>query len=534
VDAIFSQWNRRDSPGCAVSVLQNGRIVYEKGYGMADLEHDTPITPTTVFHVASMSKQFTATAILLLVQQGKLSLDEDIRRYLPEMPKFATPITIRQLMHHTSGLRDQWDLLNLAGWRYSEDLITDDDIMSLLARQKELNFKPGERELYSNSGYTVLGQIVKRVSGMTLREFTTKNIFEPLGMKNTHFRDDHAEVIKNNALGYERAKDSDPFRQGDTQFDTVGATSLHTTVEDLALWDENFYNPRVGGPTFGAQMLERGKLNSGEQQDYASGLAIEKYKGLEMVHHGGADAGYRADLVRFSQQHFSAAVLCNTSEVIAGVLAEHIADIYLAEQIKASGAQPSTRPNTLVAVQPSEQQLASHVGLYWDGEDDQFVKAYMKDGKLRLSFGSDDDVLLSPVSETHFRPSGTPYDDIVDLAFEPAAGRPARLLYAVQNDKPLAYELVGPFNPSAAELASYAGEYASEEIDPVYRFVVQEGKLQLIRLKHKPAALDPRTRDFFSVSFGTIHFTRDANGAISGFLLDTDRVKKFRFTRRKG
>jgi CubicO group peptidase (beta-lactamase class C family) len=283
-----------------VSVIQNGSIVYERGYGVADLQHDAPISPTTVFHVASMSKKFTAAAILLLEQQGKLDLDEDIRRYLPEMPKFSGPITIRQLMHHTSGLRDQWDLLNLAGWRYSEHLITDDDIMSLLTRQKELNFKPGERELYSNSGYTVLGQIVKRTSGVTLREFTTKNIFEPLGMKNTHFRDDHTEIIKNNALGYEPAKDGESFRQGNTQFDTVGATSLHTTVEDLALWDENFYKPRVGGPNFAAQMLERGKLNNGEQQDYASGLAIAKYKGLEMVHHGGTDAGYRADLVRFS------------------------------------------------------------------------------------------------------------------------------------------------------------------------------------------------------------------------------------------
>src|ERR1700693_2574262 len=188
VDELFRKWSRTDSPGCAVSVMKDGHIVYEHGYGMAYLDHNVTITPSTVFHVASMSKQFTAASILLLNQQGKLSLDDDIRKYIPELHNFGTPITIRELINHTSGLRDQWVLLDLAGWRYSLDLITNDDIMSLMARQKDLNFKPGDREIYSNTGYTLLGLIVSRISGMTLREFTTENIFVPLEMKNTHFR----------------------------------------------------------------------------------------------------------------------------------------------------------------------------------------------------------------------------------------------------------------------------------------------------------------------------------------------------------
>ena len=201
VDGVFAKWNKRDSPGCALAVLQNSVVVYERGYGMADLEHDSAITPTTPFHVASVSKQFTAAAILILAQRGKLSLDDDVRKYLPEMPDFGVTISIHHLLHHTSGLRDQWDLLRLAGWRYSLDLITDADVMSLVIQQKELNFLPGSEYLYSNTGFTVLGQVVKRISGQSLREFTTKNIFEPLGMKNTHFRDDHAEIIKGEALG---------------------------------------------------------------------------------------------------------------------------------------------------------------------------------------------------------------------------------------------------------------------------------------------------------------------------------------------
>jgi len=208
VDELFRTMDRPGSPGCALSVIEDGRITYARGYGMADLDHTVPIKPNTVFHVASMSKQFTAASILLLAQEGKLSLDDPVRKYVPELPDFGTPITIGELIHHTSGLRDQWDLLGLAGWRYSLDLITDEDVLSVISRQKDLNFAPGTRHLYSNTGYTLLAQIVKRVSGQSLREFTTERIFSPLGMKNTHFRDDHAEIVKNMAYGYEPAGDS--------------------------------------------------------------------------------------------------------------------------------------------------------------------------------------------------------------------------------------------------------------------------------------------------------------------------------------
>ena len=245
VDKLFERFNKPDSPGCAVAVVRDGRIVYEHGYGMADLDHDIPITPSTVFHVASMSKQFTATAIVLLAQEGRLSLDDPVRKYVPEVPDFGVPITLRHLIHHTSGLRDQWELLEMAGWRYSLDLITDDDVLELVSRQKELNFKPGEKFLYCNTGYTLLAQVVKRVSGKSLREFTEERIFKPLNMTSTHFRDDHAEIVKRQAYGY--VPDKATFRLSVTNFDTVGATSLLTTVEDLAVWDRNFYDKRVGG-----------------------------------------------------------------------------------------------------------------------------------------------------------------------------------------------------------------------------------------------------------------------------------------------
>lgn len=311
VDAIFAKMDTTVSPGCALSVIRDHRIVYERGYGMADLDHNVPITPASVFHVASMSKQFTAASILLLAQEGKLSLDDPARKYVPELPDFGTPVTIRELLHHTSGLRDQWDLLGLSGWRYSQDLITDGDVLYVVSHQKELNFAPDSKFSYSNTGYTVLAQIVSRVSGQSLREFTAARIFVPLGMKNTHFRDDHAELVKNMAYGYAPAKET--FRLSVTNFDTGGATSLLTTAEDLAQWDENFYNPRVRGPSLVHDLQVQGHLNSGELIDYAAGLVIGKYRGLVTVDHGGADAGYRADLLRFPDQHFSVACLCNLS-----------------------------------------------------------------------------------------------------------------------------------------------------------------------------------------------------------------------------
>jgi len=392
IDKLFETWNKTTLPGCALSVMKDGRIIYKRGYGMADLDHDVVITPSSVFHVASMSKQFTAASILLLAQEGKLALDDEVRKYIPELPDFGERITIRHLIHHTSGLRDQWDLLGLAGWRYSLDLITDEDILSVMARQKDLNYRPGDRHLYCNTGYTLLAQIVKRVSGQSFRAFTTARIFEPLGMKNTHFRDDHAEIVKGMAYGY--VPSADTFKLSITNFDTVGATSLLTTVEDLVLWDENFYNPRVGGRQLINQMLERGKLNSGETIDYAFGLTHGKYKGLATVDHGGSDAGYRSDLLRFPDQHFSVACLCNLS-INPSQLTRQVADIYLAKDLKPEPAKPEEPAAKLTAA-----QLAAKVGIYYNPDGDVIRRIILQNGSLRALQGvAGTGVELRPLSE---------------------------------------------------------------------------------------------------------------------------------------
>jgi len=537
VDVFFAKWDRADTPGCALGIYRGGQIVYKRGYGMEDLNEDVHITPETVFHVASMSKQFTAASIVLLAQQGKLSLDDDVRKYIPELPDFGEKITIRNLIHHTSGLRDQWALLELAGWRYSEDLITDDDVMSLLTRQKELNFKPGERHLYSNTGYTLLGLIVKRVSGMSLREFTTKNIFEPLGMTRTHFRDDHAEIIKHNAVGYEQ-ETGKPFEISITNFDTVGATSLHTTVEDLQRWDENFYEPKIGGTAFLQQMLERGKLNNGDQLDYAFGLVIGKEKGLLTVDHGGADAGYRSDMIRYPEQHFSVAVLCNSSEANPSRLASQVADVVLAKEIK--GADAATQTKELAAKSTADmavvltaKQMAAFTGLYWNRENDAFMKVFVKEGKLESDLGGGEPLVLKPFGESQFHIADKPWGDEVEIHFVTSSGdEPRRIERSDGGGKPRVYEAKEPFSPSRVQLVEYSGVYVSEEIDPLYRIVLDEENLTLVRLKHETDTLRPTVRDVFTGEIGTVRFIRDANGHVSGFVLNAGRVQNFHFAKR--
>ncbi len=279
-----------------------------RGYGSANLEYRVPITPQTPFHVASVSKQFTGFAIVLLALEGKLSLDDDIRKHLEEVPDFGTPITIRHLIHHTSGLRDQWETLAMSGWRL-DDVITREHILKMVARQRELNFPPGSEHMYCNTGYTLLAEIVARVSGQSFAEFTSERIFKPLGMTNSHFHDDHEMIVPGRAYSYSKGEHG--YRNSVLSYANVGATSLFTTAEDLARWLLNFEDPQVGGSDGIAMMLEPGVLNDGKKLNYAFGLVHSKRKGLDVVSHGGSDAGYRTVVIHLPQKRLGVVVLSN-------------------------------------------------------------------------------------------------------------------------------------------------------------------------------------------------------------------------------
>ena len=328
-----------------MAIIKDGMVVYRKGFGSAQLEYDIPITPSTVFHVASVSKQFTAMAITMLEAAGKLSADDDIRKYLPEMADFGKTITIRNLLHHTSGLRDQWELLILSGWRM-DDVITQADIMDRLKRQRELNFAPGERYLYCNSGFTLLAEIVARVSGQPFTQWTQENIFKPLGMTSTHFHLDYQEIVKNRAYSYQ----GDPekgFAQSVLNYANVGATSLFTTVEDMANWVRNFEDKRVGGAAVMDRMLTKGVLTNGSEIPYGRGIVIDEYKGLKFIGHDGGDAGFRSNVMFFPGERFGVAIFSNLASFNPGAVSRQIADIYLASRLKPQEPGPVGRQAAL-------------------------------------------------------------------------------------------------------------------------------------------------------------------------------------------
>ena len=306
---------------------------------------------------------------MLLEKQGKLSINDDIRKYVPEIPDYGQKVTILHLLNHTSGLRDYLTLMELAGINI-DGVTTDEDALQMIVRQKALNFAPGSEWLYSNTGYFLLSVIVKRVSGKTLREFAAENIFTPLEMNHTLYRDDHTSLISNRAMAYDAKEKGGGYSLDVSYFEQTGDGAVHTSVEDLQKWDENFYSGQIGGKDFLAEIQEQGKLNSGKVLDYAKGLHIADYRGLHSVSHGGSWGGYRAELLRFPEQHFSVACLCNLGSANPSKRARQVADIYLGSLMKPhpdKALTPEKQPlNDVVDLKPD--RLSAFGGSFWSDE----------------------------------------------------------------------------------------------------------------------------------------------------------------------
>ncbi len=386
VDEIFSPYDHTWTPGCAVGVIRDGEFVLRRGYGMANLEYGIALSPESVFRIGSTSKQFTAAAILLLAQEGKLSLDDDVRDHLPELHDFSTPVTIRHLMHHTSGYRDYLTLASLAGMR-SDDYYTDDDLLEMLARQRELNFMPGDEYLYSNSGYWLLSQVVERASGKSLKEYGAEKMFAPLGMNSTHFHDDHTEIVPNRASGYAPTRDG--FRISMTTLPMIGDGGVFTTVDDLLRWDQNFYDSSVGGRELIEQMLSTGSLNDGEALSYASGLTVNTYRGLSIVSHGGSFVGFRAEMIRFADEHVSVICLCNRSDASPSRLARQVADVYLGDRMepREGAGQRRPQPQPPAIVELSGDELDAFAGDYYSEELDVTYRLEVASDGTRIDYG---------------------------------------------------------------------------------------------------------------------------------------------------
>jgi CubicO group peptidase (beta-lactamase class C family) len=510
--------------------MREGEVVYSRAFGMANLEFDIPLTPQSVFYIGSVAKQFTAASIALLALRGKLSLDDDIRTYVPEMADFGDTITIRHLVHHTSGIRDYGGLARLSGWT-QRDYSNNARTLALLSRQRTLNFRPGEEHLYSNSGYTLLAEIVKRVSGQSLREFAEKNIFGPLGMANTHFGDDYRTIVKNRVQSY-----GQPAQGGLRRFlrntDRVGQGGLLSTVEDLLRWNRNFDDMTVGGPDFIDLMLTRGILNDGDTIDYAFGLVHEAYKGLKTVRHGGGWRGFSATLERFPEQRFSVAVLCNSETIRRRLLAlaDQVVDIHLRDFFEAEATEDESRLAAKV-VSVSTGELQKVMGHYWDGKNYRARRIYVKDDTLRYFRSPGNESKLAPLGNDRFYVLDVPREQIVSFT-SPKPGQPRQMIVVIDDGKPRVFNAVEPASPSRAEMEGYLGTYFSEELK--YE--------QVLRITNDSLSMwDPRTWDEFALwpftrdvflARGRFTFSRDSQGRVVGFTFNTGRIRNLKFVRR--
>jgi CubicO group peptidase (beta-lactamase class C family) len=539
VDQMFAPWDDPDAPGASIAVIQDGEIVHEAGYGSAQLEYGVPITPSTIFHVASVSKQFTAFAVAMLADQGKLSLDDDIREYLPEMPDFGHTITIRHLIHHTSGLRDQWNLLVMGGWRM-DDVITREQVLRVMTHQRELNFPPGEELVYCNTGYTLLAEIVARVSEQSFPEWTAENIFEPLGMTSTHFHYDHQFVVPGRAYSYGNDTQRGGFRKSVLSYANVGATSLFTTVGDLAKWSDNLDDGTVGGEQVIEQILTRAVLNDGDTVGYAFGLGIGTYRGLPTVSHGGADAGFRSVLMKFPEQDFAIAILSNLSAFNPTGMAQQVAGVYLADEIAEAEAMLAAAASDEPSEEAEEESISTAVD---PAVLEQYAGQYVLPEGIVLTITVADGQLMAQA------PGAPPVEMVhdADHTFH-VVTPPVRVTFITDDDGRVPAITVSDgmeearaprlaaFDPDNVDLEQYEGVFYSPELETMYTLVVDEDQLEARHIRHDPATLRPEAADRFRGSefyLQQVRFERDAAGEVIALRVSNGRVRNLLFEKRE-
>lgn len=410
IDRLFRPYTLSRSAGVSVGIVQGGQVLFSRGYGFANLEYDIPVSPHTAFHVASVSKQFAAYALTALHDAGKLSLDDEIHQYLPEL-RVKEQITIRQLLNHTSGIRDQWLLAALAGWRM-DDVLTQKQLLRLIFRQETLNFAPGESYHYSNSNYTLAAEIVERVTGKTLRQWTTEEVFEPLGMVHTFFYDDHEELVPYRAYSYDDR--SGTVKKSVLSFATVGATSLFTTTHDFVKWMANFKQQYVGNARIFELMTTPGRLNDGTVLRYGLGVGVGQYKGIPIVDHSGVDAGYRSYMLYFPRQDLGIVILSNLASCNAVNLGQRVADILL--ELPESAKDEfipgnAKRPYAEVQYTPAVS-LGDYAGEYYSDELQTMYQVSEIGSTLYLCHKRFEDVRLLPAAQDRFKGTYWVFDQI--------------------------------------------------------------------------------------------------------------------------
>ncbi|HKA57318.1 MAG TPA: serine hydrolase domain-containing protein [Gemmatimonadales bacterium] len=519
VDSVFRQYTSTETPGCVVGAAQRGRVLLERAFGMADLERSVALTPSSILEAGSVSKQFTAAAVLLLARDGKLSLDDPVRRWVPELPEIMQPITLRHMVHHMSGLRDWGSIAGIGGWPRNSRALDHRVVLQIIGRMRELNFPPGTEYEYSNSNYNLLAIVAERASGESLPAFTKRRIFDPLGMTSTSWRDDAMRVVRNRALSY----DKDSEWHGERAVENIyGNCCLLTTVGDLLKWNAAFDSTRLGGAGFRAEQERRGVLKNGQAIDYAAGLFVGTWRGQHWVGHSGATSGYRANLVRYTDAGVSVAVLCNRGDADPEGMSDSVAGALVP-----FGARDTA--NSPVRVSVPAAALADKAGLYRNLRDMRAQRLRVRDGKLENENG----IELVPIDR-----AGTTFQAArggmkIVFARRPDGHYNART--ASRTADTVAVDWVADADTGRAALAAYAGQYESPEAETTVRVALDStGSLAMTRLSGTPGGpwpMKPIYRDGFEMVPGVPVFTRDSGGKIDGFRFTTGRVRNLRFNR---
>lgn len=514
IDQVFQAYDQPGSPGCSLGVIRNGEFVYRRGYGLGSLELGVPLTSASVFYMGSVSKQFTAASVVLASEQGKLSLDDDVRKHIPELPDYGNVITLREMLHHTSGFRDFLALFVLAD-RDEGSVHQEAELIDLIARQKTLNNTPGEEYIYSNTNYFLLGVVIRRATGKSLAEFANENIFKPLEMTHTRFYDDHTVVLPGRVAGYAKGSDGGFKVDWSTQYDIVGGGGLMSSVDDLLLWDRNFYANKLGRGTLVKELETQGLLNNGRKIGYALGLEISSYRGLPVVEHSGALDGYRTEILRFPNQRFSVITLCNVANANVTTLARDVAGIYLKEAWHAEEGTAATSTGF-----PDPSRFA---GKYLD-QRKQFVYTFETSGNTLKAWGAD----LPRLGPNQFHDLGTGV-----ITFD-GAGNAMQATLVMDGNVFFKGERVTPPNLSEADLAAYEGTYRSPEIDAIYKVEAKNGSLAIRLRWNPPIKLEPLAPDEFECpELGTIVFKRDTRGQITELRVYDVRARGVEFDRDK-
>jgi CubicO group peptidase (beta-lactamase class C family) len=512
VDQLFAMFDKPGSPGCSVGIIRDGDFIYKKSFGYASLELAVPLSSSSVFYMGSVSKQFTAASIVLAAEQGHLTLDDDVRKYLPELPDYGRRITLRQMLHQTSGFRDFLDLVFISG-RNAADLASPTEILKLIARQKSLNNLPGDEWVYSNSNYFLLGEIVRRATGKSLAAFAAENIFRPLGMMHTLFYDDNTLVVSNRVAAYDPGPEGNFLVDWSTTYAIVGGGGLMSSVDDLLLWDRNFYNNRLGKGTLPSELQSHGSLNNGNQIDYALGLSLGDYRGLPIVEHSGELFGYHSSFLRFPQQKFSSIVLCNLSTAEPEALTRKIADLYLAADFEPT--------KSTLAADSGPPDPAAFAGTYLDPRSKTIYSFTADHGNL-MGWGS----VLQRIDAKRFYDLGSNI-----ITFEKVNGT-MHCSLVIPGEIYFSGDKLASVHLTEAELNKLAGRYRSDELDVTYTLSAENGKLA-VRQGDKPAVIFEAvtSNEFYSSDFCTLVFEPDADRRTSGFNLFTQAARGIHFNR---